>query len=32
MANNHIDCKKCGIKFDPKFAQFKCSKCGLESK
>lgn len=29
---NHIECKKCGIKFDPKTSSIKCSKCGLETK
>lgn len=32
MAMNHIECKKCGISFDPKTAEVKCKKCGLETK
>lgn len=28
----HIDCKKCGIKIDPKTASIKCNKCGLETR
>lgn len=29
---SHIECKKCGIKIDPKNTKIKCSKCGLETK